>query len=133
MEAQLEEELSQRAKRSCADDVMEVFCPCCVKAEVKFSPKCKVVLPEKKTEKGTEASGKLLETTRDPDSDPDPEVVETTLTSDSISASPGAIYRARPSPSAPVLDDSRGSEVEFSEDYQAAAHRKLSQPVQATT
>ncbi|XP_076472617.1 uncharacterized protein LOC143302016 [Babylonia areolata] len=117
MEAQLEddEEGTFKAKHSCWDDVVEVFCPCCaccqpssssssyssssststptntntkprgeVKVKVKAAPRGKV------TEKGSEASGKLLEMLQG--QEPEVEVVP---------PAPGAIYRARPCSSAP--------------------------------
>ncbi|KAL8591655.1 hypothetical protein ACOMHN_056771 [Nucella lapillus] len=143
MEAQLEEEEEAfRAKRKCCDDVTEVFCPCWVKPhEVKAAPKCKVVLPEKRMEKDTEAGGKLLEVTSPSrgggGGGGEPEVVEV--------VSSGVHYRMpRACSSAPALEEEGeeyggggrvGEEREafMRQAAQLAVHRQCSQPVQATT
>lgn len=120
IEAHLDEEgACNSAKQNFVDDLVEVFCPCARRAEIKAAPKGKVVTPEKATEKDTEASGKLLEMSRETEVD---------------THSPGALYRARPSPSAPVIDDchSGHEDVVFAEAH-LAVHRQYSQPVQATT
>ena len=119
MEAHLDEEGAYNtAKQYFVDDLVEVFCPCVRRAEVKAAPKCKVVTPEKVSEKDTEASGKLLEMSRETEVD---------------THSPGVMYRSRPSPSAPAIDDCHNSQDLVFTEANLAVHRQYSQPVQATT
>lgn len=117
MEAQMEEDGTyNRAKHSCMEDVMEVFCPCCHiwKSDVKATPQAKVVFPKKgEKDKDPEASGKLLEVSSLQHAQP--------VDVDSHLAK----FRSRPCPSAPTLDH----EVIVYPDY----YRQCSQPVQATT
>ena len=119
MEAQLEDGVaSNSGKQRFVNDFMEVFCPCATTSSKAkpASPQCKakVVLVEKEKQKDKEASGKLL------DSDVDAHTA-------------GALYRSRPSPSAPVMDDGPGPDDAVFMEAQLAVHRQCSQPVQATS
>lgn len=140
MEAHLDEEGAyNKAKQNFVDDLLEVFCPCARRSrtDCQAAPRgSKVLTAEKEKERGTEASGKLLEVlplevTRDPeDLHPHPHPPP----APAGPPSPGALYRARPSPSAPVIDECcQGPDgVVFTEAH-LAVHRQYSQPVQATT
>ena len=159
IEAHMEEEGSfSKGKHSCKDDLMEVFCPCCRRydTEVKATPQVKVkgAFPKEK-EKDPEAAGKLLEvqgnngnsqnggvpqglglnqTGPEPSAVSYPQVVsynpQALSTQQSLDAhDAAAIYRSRPSPSAPAADH----DVIFSDEQLQAMRRQCSYPVQATT
>ncbi|XP_070207352.1 uncharacterized protein [Littorina saxatilis] len=128
IEAQLGQEGSLKSKQNCLDELNEVFCPCIRGKEVKATPKGKVVTPAKEKEKDAEASGKLLDLSRDQDLSREQEV-----SSDPHDA--GVIFRSRPSPSAPPNSDGcHGHDDDsMAEAAQLAMLRQYSQPVQATT
>jgi hypothetical protein len=137
MEAQMEGDGSDyKAKHSCLHELTEVFCPCCVyRSEVKAAPQTKVVCPKGEKDKDPEASGKLLEvfaSNHPPPSQPHPHPHHQhphDLSDAHAHVHAGAIYRSRPSPSAPVLDPEHDPMMV----YQSDLIRQYSQPVQATT
>ncbi|KAL8568037.1 hypothetical protein ACOMHN_000261 [Nucella lapillus] len=114
-------EVQEDEERTCTvmDDLLEVFCPCVISRgrEEKSAPKARVGVTEKELQKDLEACGKLLDVPP-----PDPPMDPYTA---------GALYRSRPSPSAPVLDDSFGHDDPAFTD--AHFYRQCSQPVQCTT
>ncbi|XP_076451839.1 uncharacterized protein LOC143287607 isoform X2 [Babylonia areolata] len=111
-----------RAKPTFRDDLREVFCPCVGRGreEKKAAVKGKAVIPDKELQKDQEACGKLLDlsSSREPEGDV---------------YSAGSVYRSRPCPSAPVLEDSHGPDDVLFSEAQLALYRQYSQPVQATT
>ncbi|PVD35590.1 hypothetical protein C0Q70_02553, partial [Pomacea canaliculata] len=119
LEAQLDvNEAYSKGKQNQLDEFVSVMCPCGREADSKPRPKVKEVAMEK--EKGGEASDKLLEA---PPRD-----------SDAIEAPPGAgdvLCSSRPTPTAPVIDDST-SGVAFADGSGVpGVHIQYSQPMQA--
>lgn len=121
LEAQLDvNEAYSKGKQNQLDEFVSVMCPCGREADSKPRPKVKEVAMEK--EKGGEASDKLLEA---PPRD-----------SDAIEAPPGAgdvLCSSRPTPTAPVIDDSTGGVAFADGSGVPGVHIQYSQPMQATS